>query len=524
MKWWRMSGFVAIAFVAGAVISLTRDSSAGQQTAVGYVFHDRDGDKRRDPGEPGIAKVRVSNGEDIVLTDKDGRWRLPYDSDTTFFVIKPRAWMTPVDGHKLPKFYYIHKPNGSPSVRYGGVAPTGPLPDSIDFPLTPQTEPDKFKAIFFGDTQPRNATEVDYITHDVIEPMVGKVDASFGVTLGDVVFDDLSQMERLNSAVALIGIPWYNVLGNHDINYDGDSDEHSDETWERVYGPAYYSFDYGPTHFVVLDDVNWIPPQGSTRGRYTGRLGERQLKWLEKDLSMVAKGQLVVLMMHIPLHNVEDKDRVFRLIENRPYSLSISAHEHYQEHFFYSEKDGWRGPKPHHHVVNVTVCGSWWQGAPDERGIPHATMRDGAPNGYSLFTFDGNQYSIEFRAAGRSEGYQMQIHAPDNITRSEPTLVKVNFFGGNEKSKLEMRVDDGPWMPMKQARKPDPAYESAYAREIELKAPFRRAPAPIASPHLWEALSPAGLDVGPHRLSVRATDMFGQSYTSVRLVHVVDEM
>ena len=38
-------------------------------------------------------------------------------------------------------------------------------------------------------------------------------------------------------------------------------------------------------------------------------------------------------------------------------------------------------------------------GAPDERGIPHTTMRDGAPNGYSIFTFDGHKYDIEFRAA-----------------------------------------------------------------------------------------------------------------------------
>ncbi len=40
--------------------------------------------------------------------------------------------------------------------------------------------------------------------------------------------------------------------------------------------------------------------------------------------------------------------------------------------------------------------------APDEKGIPHTTMRDGALNGYSVFTFDGQKYDIEFHApAGR---------------------------------------------------------------------------------------------------------------------------
>jgi hypothetical protein len=519
MKAWRVFGVCTVACLA-AGIGLFRPAPAGQATATGYVFEDRNNNGVRDSGEKGLANVRVSNGEDIVRTDRDGHWRLEVDDDTSFFVIKPRGWMTPLNHHNLPKFYYIHKPHGSPNVRFGGVAPTGPLPDSIDFPLTKQVEPEKFRAIFFGDTQPRDAREVDYITHDVIEPMIGKVDASFGVTLGDVVFDDLSQFERLNRAVALIGIPWYNVLGNHDINYDGGSDENSDETWERVYGPNYYSFDYGPTHFVVLDDVHWHPPVGETRGRYTGRFGDKQLKWLEKDLSMVPKDQLVVLMMHIPLHGTEDKEQLFRLIEDRPYALSVSAHEHFQEHYFYDAEDGWRGAKPHHHVVNVTVCGSWWQGAPDERGIPHTTMRDGAPNGYNIFTFDGNSYGMEFRAAGRSEGYQMNVYAPDDVPNGEQTLFKVNVFGGNEKTKVEMRIDDGDWQPIRQVRKFDPAYQEAFAREAGLAAPFRRSPAPIASSHLWEGLIPAGLSVGPHRLSVRATDMFGQVYTSVRLMHV----
>jgi hypothetical protein len=237
-------------------------------------------------------------------------------------------------------------------------------------------------------------------------------------------------------------------------------------------------------------------------------------------LALTPSDQLVVLLMHIPLHKAEDKEQIFRLIENRPYALSVSAHEHFQEHFFYTEKDGWKGPKPHHHVVNVTVCGSWWQGAPDERGIPHTTMRDGAPNGYSIFTFDGNQYSIAFRAAGRPDSYQMNIYAPDNISSGETTLVKANVFGGNEKTKVEMRIDGGPWSVMRHVRKPDPAYEETYAREAGIGAPFRRSPAPIGSSHIWEGLTPADLDNGPHRIEVRSTDMFNQVFTNVRLVHV----
>jgi hypothetical protein len=516
---WVIVGTLVLSFALGALV-LHSPLTAQEQSATGYVFHDRDRDGKRDPDEPGIANIRVSNGEDIVKTDRNGRWQLKYDGDTKFFVIKPRGWMTPVNKDQLPRFYYVHKPNGSPKVQYGGVEPTGPLPESIDFALFPQREPNKFKALFFGDTQPRDKREVDYITHDVVEHLVGKTDAAFGVTLGDVVFDDLSVFEYLNSSIALIGIPWYNVLGNHDINYDVPDDEHSDETWERIYGPNYYSFDYGPTHFIALDDVQYTGQQGTQRGSYKGGIGKTQMEWLKKDLSLIPSEQLVVLLMHIPLVDVEDRHELFRLIEKRPYALSVSAHTHYQEHKFIKKEDGWQGAQPHHHVINVTVCGSWWQGSPDELGIPNATMRDGAPNGYSIFSFDGHNYSIEYRAARRPSDYQMNIYVSESVKSNARELVGVNFFSGNEKSVLEMCVDDGAWLPLTRTPKQDPEFAKAYERDRGLTAPYRPLPAPIASPHYWEAPLPAALPTGSHRLTVRARDMFGQVYTAHRLLRV----
>ena len=69
----------------------------------------------------------------------------------------------------------------------------------------------------------------------MVAELVG-TDAKFGVTLGDIMNDNLSLFSSLNRTVALIGIPWYNVIGNHDLNFEA-LDEHSDETFERIYGP-----------------------------------------------------------------------------------------------------------------------------------------------------------------------------------------------------------------------------------------------------------------------------------------------
>lgn len=156
----------------------------------------------------------------------------------------------------------------------------------------------------------------------------------------------------------MIGIPWYNVIGNHDVNQEATDDRLSDETFERLYGPNYY---YGSTHFLVLDDVAWVgrDKKDKEKSHYYGGLGKRQLEFINNDLAAIPEEQLVVLMMHIPLTAVQDRQDLYRLIEQRPATVSISAHAHYMEHRIIDKEDGWQGPVPHHHIINVSVCGSW---------------------------------------------------------------------------------------------------------------------------------------------------------------------
>lgn len=499
---------------------------AKEKTAVGYVFDDLNQNRRRDPGEPGIPNVKVSNGRQIVRTDASGKYQISVTDDTIIFVIKPRGWMSPLDRDNLPQFFYIHKPQGSPKTfKFAGVAPTGPLPKSVDFAMNKQDEPNAFKAIMFGDPQPRNVKEVEYIAHDVIEQIIADEghDASFGVTLGDIVFDDLDVMQPLNQAIALIGIPWYNVIGNHDLNLDAPNDELSDETFERHYGPSYYSFDHGPTHFLILDDVTWVAAHDGQKAHYHAGLGEKQLEFIRNDLAAIPEDQLVVLIMHIPLDGVKDREDLFRLIEQRPATVSLSAHTHYMEHRLLGKENGWKGPERHHHIVNVTVCGSWWRGQPDERGIPHATMSDGAPNGYSIMSFDGSKYGIEFRAAGRPANHQMQIYAPESTTPAElaTTVVLANVFGASEFTKCEMRVGDSKWMSMEQLTMTDPGFLAEAARELALTdRSWTELPRAHATPHMYRAMLPVGLKVGGHRIEIRATERNGRTYTDHRIIWI----
>jgi len=493
--------------------------------ADGVVYHDRNGNQRRDSGERGIRNVRVSNGRDVVETDWNGQYRLPVDEDTILFVIKPKGWRTPIDEYQLPRFYYIHKPKGSPRLKYPGVAPTGPLPESINFPLYPQKEPKKFRMILLGDTQVTNQREIDYLAHDIVEELLG-VDAAFGLTLGDNANNDLSVFDSLARTLALTGIPWRYTLGNHDMNYDALTDELSDEAHERFFGPSYYSFDYGSVHFIVLNDVEWLGPSKKGGRNYRGGLGEAQLEFVQNDLARVPENRLVVLTMHIPLMQVRDREALYRLIEDRPYTLSLSAHYHTQRNEFFTAEDGWNGAEPHHHLINVTACGSWWSGAPDELGLPHATMADGAPNGYSILTFDGHAYSIEFKAARRPADYQMNIFAPEVVkaAQTDATEIFVNVFAGSERSRVEMRLgNQGTWIPLEKVMAKDPFFVALKEMEERDTPPAgSKLPRPRDCWHLWRGTLPQRLAPGAHLIHVRTSDLFGHTYRAHRVIRIVE--
>jgi len=538
---WSRRSFLQAALAGGtslALAPLIRAQAPPAPLARGLVFHDRDGDGRRGSRDKGIGGVAVSNGREVTLTDSKGRWELPVDDEaTTFFVIKPRGWQTRLSAQNLSLNYYHYQPAGSPKQKYAGLAPTGALPGSIDFALTPQEEKDKFTALICGDPQPRNLREVGFLARTVVPDLVG-TRAAFGVSLGDIAFDNLTTHEPLVETFGLIGVPWYNVLGNHDLNYDARDNRHANESFRRVFGPTWFSFNQGPVHFIVLNNIEWTgadPNVPGSKGSYRGRLGERQLEFVANDLKLVPKNRLIVLMMHIPLHrgfdprpgvSTTDRRALYRLIEDRPHTVSFSAHTHFLGHVFLGEEDGWRGAQPHHHIIAGALCGSWFKGAPDERGVPHATMADGTPRGYFEVAFDGPQYSMDgYRSLGRPGDYQMHIDVADEVSARDlgNTEVFANVFNGTERSVVKMRGGAGDeWRAMEKVEAAAPRVTRLHERDKDLQPPLFPAQAPMSNcPHLWRAALPEGLTPGSHLVEVMATDLFGNRHQGSRPVRVV---
>ncbi len=522
-----------LALAAAVVAAPARAQDAAAQ-ASGRVFDAGTG--------AGLAGILVSNGRDIVATDAGGGYRLAVRDGDSIFVIKPTGWMTPLDPHtNLPRFAYIHQPAGTPGLadmRFAGIAPTGPLPASIDFPLHRQTEPGTFDVLLFTDPQPESAAELDFVRDDVVA-LAGRFDTAFGITTGDIMFDDLSLYGRGNRIVGTLGRPWYCCPGNHDMNLDAPDNMYSRETYKRVFGARHFAFQYGGATFVMLDNVEYL---GTLK--YRGHIGADQLGFLRALLALLPPEQLVVVCMHIPLRTLVgdapniatiDADAFLAAIAGRPNVVSFSGHTHTNEHHYL-------GDQQHHHHVLSAVSGSWWSGPFDVRGIPVALASDGAPNGLHILSIDGQTCATRLVPAHEAGSPAMRILLESELHADQPEVQRdyrmgqlsggtvmadslgsarllVNLFDGGPRSSVAFTVGDVPARyPMQRVERIDPFVQEVYARNVATKKPWVEAG---KSSHLWQARLPDSLSAGTHRLLVEASDEFGRRHVAMMLLEVV---
>jgi hypothetical protein len=320
----------------------------------------------------------------------------------------------------------------------------------------------------------------------------------FGIGCGDIMWDDLTRYGEYEAGIAQAGIPFFQVVGNHDLDFQARSDAWTTGVFEQHFGPTYYSFDRGAVHYVVLDDVFW---HGSG---YIGYLGEDQLAWLEQDLSYVDPGVPVIVFLHIPAlskqyeRNGEASPGPNVSITNRAvlYDLLaplqshlISGHTHVKEHIFEGGV--------HEHIAGA-VCGGWWSGP---------ICSDGAPQGYDVFEIDGEAVRWRYKATGHDDAHQMRVYphgsdpaAPDEIVATvwdwDPDWTVAWYEGGVRRAAMARRTGRDPL-----------AVNNLAGPEL----PARRSWVdPTLTSHLFYA--PAARAAG--EITVEATDGFGRVYTA----------
>jgi hypothetical protein len=460
----------------------------------------------------GLAGALVSNGCDVVRADADGYYRISRGEEGHVFVIKPAGFDVRLEAESMLPQHYV------------AVGAQG----WQDFVLTRSANEHAFRAVLMADPQPENHRHIDFIRDGAV-PLLAKTGASFGMTLGDLVGDDLSLLQRYNGVMGQAGLPIWNIGGNHDLDLAAPDHHAARAPFRAAYGPATYAFEKGLALFIVLDNVAF----GGARehggdGRYRGRIGARQLMFVRNLLAFVPSDRLIVLCMHIPLktewdpasasENTQDADILLRLLVGRK-AISFSGHMHTAEHL-YLPHEGAAARDEHHHQILGALSGSWWSGPYDHRGRPVALGTDGAPAGFHVLNVDGTEHRTDFVALNQPQHRLRSIlsrcapcrtsgaYVIDGPATAQdlPCELVVNVFDGGPKTKVRCRLAGGEWQTMKRERRADPFVVDHFGNPNATRHDWVK---PEPCEHLWSSpvIAPAGAF---YRFEIEATDDFGR--------------
>jgi calcineurin-like phosphoesterase family protein/purple acid phosphatase-like protein len=220
-----------------------------------------------------------------------------------------------------------------PNTRYRyRVEPSAQEGGSGAFWTAPSTT-DAFSFVVLGDTR-FDREAVQTLVRQIIQQ---ERDRRFVFNLGDMVNDgeSLSEWKVFFEDVAPLArfSPYYSTLGNHERNADLYFELFSLPR-NGSHPERNYSFDYGNTHFTVIDsNKNYRDDEG-------------QLEWLDQDLQRAQSATFRIVFFHHSGHGtrpdrINDHEEVSRLLD--PYferghvTLVFNAHDH---NYVHASKNG----------------------------------------------------------------------------------------------------------------------------------------------------------------------------------------
>ncbi len=137
------------------------------------------------------------------------------------------------------------------------------------------------------------------------------------------------------------------ILGEHDYYLD------LGEYWSKLYGDHYRSWDHKGVHFIALNSIKtydkwtfdrWESPERRMHemagldnpNSSPFMVGEKQMKWLQKDLSKVSKNTPIIIFSHSPLQKIykgwnfwtEEADEIQQMLKPFDQVNVIYGHVH----------------------------------------------------------------------------------------------------------------------------------------------------------------------------------------------------
>lgn len=234
----------------------------------GKVFVDANHNGCYDKGEKLMKNISVSDGLNVVKTDAKGGFELPGHAKARF------VFITTPSGYKTENAYY-HRIEGHEGdydfalLRYDAVNADG-----------------SHRFIHISDTEIGEAQGHEEWTEGLREYAANE-NVAFIIHTGDICYPGglRSHIKVMNSSNMPETQVFYSI-GNHDLV----AGKYGEELFEKIYGPAYYSFEVGNVHYIVTP-----MPGGDHAPSY--RMNE-VFTWVANDLKHVGNDKAIYLFNH----------------------------------------------------------------------------------------------------------------------------------------------------------------------------------------------------------------------------------
>ena len=207
-----------------------------------------------------LAGVAVSDGRSIALTDENGCYSLPgweraHVINVGLLTRGHDDWFLNIAGHV----------------------------GDFDFAVTPVEVPSEFCFLHVSDTEIEHQLMADWIPF--LQQTVKEQRPAFFAHTGDLCRTAVDR-HYLAMNVETVGCPVRYAIGNHDFV----GPDYGEQTYEKYYGPTWYSFDCGDIHFVTLSIGKGDRPSGYEK--------KDQYLWLQKDLATVDPSRRIIVLDH----------------------------------------------------------------------------------------------------------------------------------------------------------------------------------------------------------------------------------
>ena len=370
------------------------------------------------------AGVSISDGYSVVQTAADGTYKIyPHKDCWYIFYSVPADCKVETNSYGQPCFFTKYSKSQTTYNFTLNKLPGGKETNFTLFCLAdPQCKDNR-------ETDNKGRKHGDRFKNESVPAIKGhaatKTVPCYATTLGDVVY---SEGSRNNEAfmptmrdymhVDKIGMPVFQVMGNHDYTYfhtnkpieaDATSSTYNikaQRAFETTFGPINYSWNRGDVHFIGMRTMQWS--KNDTWSAYSTAFTKEQVEWLRQDLAVVPKDKMVILCVHIPISTSSDANIKSAIAMLKQYKEAhiMSGHTHYMRNIQSS------GLYEH---VHAAVCGQWWWSNMNA---------DGVPNGYGVYDIEGNTiknwYYMGVNNGMNDRNYQMRLYRGD-IKGGTPT-------------------------------------------------------------------------------------------------------